>query len=131
MKLEEKEIRLADLVLAKALWAYIRPYAWMLVVSTLLVFAGIFFELSIPLLIQRGMDGFILESSGPVREPSFLGIQLPEFKTFAIFFCLIILGAFVVDFVQTLFMEYSGQKDHSASAVRPVCPYDRPARVLL
>ncbi len=109
MKLEEKEIRLADLVLAKALWPYIRPYAWMLTCSTLLVFAGIFFELSIPLLIQKGLDGFILGSENG-SGASFLGYPMTEFKEFAVFFGLVILAAFVIDFGQTLFMEYSGQK---------------------
>ncbi len=109
MKLEEKEIRLADLVLAKALWPYIRPYAWMLTCSTLLVFAGIFFELSIPLLIQKGLDGFILGSEKG-SGASFLGFHMTAFKEFAVFFGLVILAAFVIDFGQTLFMEYSGQK---------------------
>lgn len=109
MKLEEKEIRLADMVLAKALWPYIRPYAWMLFCSTLLVFAGIFFELSIPLLIQKGLDGFILGSENG-SGASFLGYPMTEFKEFAVFFGLVILAAFVIDFGQTLFMEYSGQK---------------------
>jgi ATP-binding cassette subfamily B protein len=72
MTREEKEIRLADLVLAKAMWPYIRPYAWMLAVSTLLVFAGIFFELSIPLLIQKGLDGFILQSGQNSKDALFL-----------------------------------------------------------
>ena len=109
MKLEEKEIRLADLVLAKALWPYIRPYAWMLLCSTLLVFTGIFFELSIPLLIQKGLDGFILGSNDG-SGAFFLGFHMRDFKGFAIFFSLVILAAFVIDFTQTLFMEYSGQK---------------------
>ncbi|HKJ98984.1 MAG TPA: ABC transporter ATP-binding protein, partial [Desulfotignum sp.] len=109
MKLEEKEIRLADLVLAKALWPYIRPYAWMLACSTLLVFAGIFFELSIPLLIQKGLDGFILGTENG-SGASFLGFHMTKFKDFAVFFSLVILAAFVIDFGQTLFMEYSGQK---------------------
>jgi ATP-binding cassette, subfamily B, multidrug efflux pump len=106
---EEKEIRLADLVLAKALWPYIRPFAWMLGISTLLVFAGIFFELSIPLLIQKGLDGFILGSTENIQ-PSFLGRQIPDFKTFGMVFSMVILAAFVIDFCQTLFLEYSGQK---------------------
>ncbi|MCF8090040.1 MAG: ABC transporter ATP-binding protein/permease [Desulfotignum sp.] len=109
MKLEEKEIRLADLVLAKALWPFIRPYAWLLVCSTLLVFAGIFFELSIPLLIQKGLDGFVLGSEDG-SGASFLGFHMTQFKGFAVFFSLVILAAFVIDFGQTLFMEYSGQK---------------------
>jgi ATP-binding cassette, subfamily B, multidrug efflux pump len=106
---EEKEIRLADLVLAKALWPYIRPFAWMLGISTLLVFVGIFFELSIPLLIQKGLDGFILGSTEKIQ-PSFLGRQIPDFTTFGIVFSMVILAAFVIDFCQTLFLEYSGQK---------------------
>ena len=109
MKSEEKEIRLADLVLAKALWPHIRPYAWMLFCSTLLVFAGIFFELSIPLLIQKGLDGFIL-GSGDGSGASFLGYPMTKFTDFALFFAVVILAAFVIDFGQTLFMEYSGQQ---------------------
>ncbi len=109
MKREEKETRLADMVLAKALWPFIRPYVWMLVCSTLLVFAGIFFELSIPLLIQKGLDGFVLGSENG-GGASFLGFHMTEFKGFAVLFSLVILAAFVIDFGQTLFMEYSGQK---------------------
>jgi ATP-binding cassette subfamily B protein len=110
MTREEKEIRLADLVLAKALWPYIRPYAWMLAVSTLMVFAGIFFELSIPLLIQKGLDGFILQSGQNSKEAFFLGLHMEDFRSFGLFFSLMILAAFVIDFGQTLFLEYSGQK---------------------
>jgi ATP-binding cassette subfamily B protein len=110
MTREEKEIRLADLVLAKAMWPYIRPYAWMLAVSTLLVFAGIFFELSIPLLIQKGLDGFILQSGQNSKDALFLGLHMEDFRSFGLFFCLMILAAFVIDFGQTLFLEYSGQK---------------------
>ncbi len=110
MTREEKETRLADRVLAKALWPYIRPYAWMLVVSTLLVFAGIFFELSIPLLIQKGLDGFILQSGQDAKEALFLGLHMEDFRSFGLFFSLMILAAFVIDFGQTLFLEYSGQK---------------------
>lgn len=106
---EEKETRLADLVLAKALWPYIRPYAWMLGLSTLLVFAGIFFELSIPLLIQKGLDGFVLQSD-PDTGASFLGLHMTGFRSFSLFFGAMILAAFVIDFTQTLFLEYSGQK---------------------
>ncbi len=106
---EEKEIRLADLVLARALWPYIRPYAWMLGVSTLLVFAGIFFELSIPLLIQKGLDGFVLQSDQNTGA-SFLWLNITEFRSFGLFFGAMILAAFVIDFTQTLFLEFSGQK---------------------
>ncbi|MEX1298319.1 MAG: ABC transporter ATP-binding protein [Desulfotignum sp.] len=106
---EEKETRLADLVLAKALWPYIRPYAWMLGLSTLLVFTGIFFELSIPLLIQKGLDGFVLQSDQNTGA-SFLGLRMTGFRSFGLFFGTIILAAFVIDFSQTLFLEYSGQK---------------------
>jgi ATP-binding cassette subfamily B protein len=109
MTSEEKEIRLADLVLARSLWRYIRPYAWMLGISTLLVFAGIFFELSIPLLIQKGLDGFVLNSRKGAGA-SFLGHPLTSFRSFGLFFGAMILAAFVIDFIQTLFLEFSGQK---------------------
>ena len=57
---EEKEIRLGNITLAKALWPFIKPYAWMLGLTTLLVFAVTFFELVMPLLTQKAFDGFIL-----------------------------------------------------------------------
>lgn len=107
--LEEKEIRLADMVLAKSLWPHIRPYAWMLVMSTLLVFLGIFFELSIPMLIQRAIDGFILPGDGR-SGTRILGMAFESFQGFGLFFGGVILLVFAVEFCQMLFMEYTGQK---------------------
>ena len=58
--LEEKEIKLADLKVAKELWPFIRPYGWMLVLSTMLIFLVTFFELLLPIFTQKAFDGFIV-----------------------------------------------------------------------
>ncbi len=106
---EENEIRLGNITLAKALWPFIKPYAWMLGLTTLLVFAVTFFELIMPLLTQKAFDGFILPVN-PGTGVSLAGIKITSFTRFCLIFAGITITAFVVDFCQTLFMEYTGQK---------------------
>lgn len=107
--LEEKEERLPNAVLAKALWPYIRPYAWMILLATLLVFVVTFFELMLPILIQRGIDGFIVPAAGQTGIDVF-GYQTASFDTFCLIFLSFIVIGFLVDFSHTLFLEYTGQK---------------------
>ena len=106
---EEKEVRLADIKLAKALWPHIRPYLWMLILSTFLVFLVTFFELMLPILIQKALDGFIIPV-GSEKGARFLGVMITSFTSFCLFFLCFIATAFILDFFQTLFMEYTGQK---------------------
>ncbi len=106
---EEKEVKLANTALARALWPYIRPYAWMLLVSSFLALAVTGFELIIPLLIQKALDGFILPA-GPVPGTRFFGIEFTTFKGFGLLFLGLVLAEFGISFFQTLFMEYTGQK---------------------
>lgn len=107
--IEEKEVRLADIRLAKALGPYIRPYLWMLIISTVLVFMVTFFELVMPILIQKAIDGFITPI-GPEKGTQLFGIAITSFKHFGFLFFGFVLAAFIVDFTQTLFMEFTGQK---------------------
>ncbi|NOX32497.1 MAG: ABC transporter ATP-binding protein [Deltaproteobacteria bacterium] len=109
MQMEEKEIKLADLKVAKALLPFIRPYLWMLSLSTLLVFIVTFFELLMPIFIQKAFDGFIVPS-GPERGIHILGVGINSFQTFCIIFSVFVFILFVIDFFQALFMEYTGQK---------------------
>ncbi|MDA3787155.1 MAG: ABC transporter ATP-binding protein [Desulfobacula sp.] len=106
---QEKEITLADFNVAKKLWPFIRPYAWMLILSILLVTLVTFFELLMPLFIQKAFDGFIVPV-GLEKGIQILGFKIESFKTFGIFFSIFILASFVIDFFQSLFMEYTGQK---------------------
>jgi len=106
---EENEIRLGNITLAKALWPFIKPYAWMLGLTTILVFATTFFELIMPLLTQKAFDGFILPVD-PGTGVSLAGIKITSFTRFCLIFAGITITAFIVDFCQTLFMEYTGQK---------------------
>ncbi|MBU1696174.1 MAG: ABC transporter ATP-binding protein, partial [Proteobacteria bacterium] len=106
---QEKEIKLADLAVARELWPFIRPYAWMLILSTLLVTLVTFFELLMPIFIQKAFDGFIVPV-GLEKGIQILGFKIESFKTFCIFFSIFILASFVIDFFQSLFMEYTGQK---------------------
>ena len=106
---QEKEIKLADLAIAKKLWPLIRPYAWMLIVSTLLVTLVTFLELLMPLFTQKVFDGFIV----PVNLEngiSILGYNIESFQAFCILFSIYVFTLFVIDFFQSLFMEYTGQK---------------------
>ncbi len=105
---EEKKIRLADLALAKGLFPYVRPYAWMLGLTTLLVFLVTGFELFLPMLSQRAIDGFILPSGRPGT--TLLGVEFTRFATFGAAAAVVISAGFALDFCQTLFMEYTGQK---------------------
>ncbi len=106
---EEKKVRLANLVLFKALYPHIRPYAWMLGLTTVLVFLVTGYELLLPTLIQKAIDGFIIPASGTAGL-SILGVHITRFTTFCMLFCLVILAGFILDFSQTLFMEYTGQR---------------------
>ena len=106
---QEKEIKLADLKVAKELWPFIKPYLWMLIFSTLLIFIVTFLELLMPLFIQKAFDGFIVPT-GPENGVLFFGFGIDSFQTFCILFSAFILTLFVIDFFQTLFMEYTGQK---------------------
>ncbi|HGY11035.1 MAG TPA: ABC transporter ATP-binding protein [Desulfobacterales bacterium] len=106
---QEKEIKLADLKVAKELWPFIKPYLWMLIFSTLLIFIVTFLELLMPLFIQKAFDGFIVPV-GPENGILFFGFGIDSFQTFCILFSAFIFTLFVIDFFQTLFMEYTGQK---------------------
>jgi ATP-binding cassette subfamily B protein len=106
---EEKEITLSNIILLKALWPFIRPYAWMLCLTTLLVFAVTFFELLMPLLTQKAFDGFILPV-GSETGITLAGIKITSFTRFCLIFAAITCTAFVIDFCQGMFMEYTGQK---------------------
>lgn len=106
---EEKENKLANLKLAKAIWPFIRPYFWMLSLSTLLVFLVTFSELLLPLFIQKAFDGFIVPVNDVVGVDLW-GYRILSFKNYLIFFTVFMLAAFGIDFVQTFFMEYTGQK---------------------
>ena len=105
---EEKKVSLADLALFKALFPYVRPYAWMLGLTTFLVFLVTGFELLQPWLIQQAIDRFILVSGDP--GVNILGVEIQRFSTFGILFGAVILAGFVLDFGQSMFMEYTGQK---------------------
>lgn len=107
--LQEKEIKLADLKVAKELWPFIKPYSWMLLLSTLLIFLVTFLELLMPLLTQKAFDGFIVPVN-PERGILLFGFGINSFQTFSILFFVFILTLFVIDFFQSLFMEYTGQK---------------------
>ena len=109
MNLQEKEIRVADLAVSRELWPFIRPYAWMLILSTFLVTLVTCFELLMPLFIQKAFDGFIVPV-GIEKGIQILGFEIESFKTFCMFFSIFILASFVIDFFQSLFMEYTGQK---------------------
>lgn len=106
---QERKVRLADLKILQALKPFIRPYLWMLALTTLLVFAVTGLELIIPILTQKAVDHFIFPVSGAAGV-SFFGIDITSFKIFCLVYLLIILGLFVIDFFQSLFMEYTGQK---------------------
>jgi len=106
---EKKEIKLGNLKLAKELWPFIRPYLWMLILSTMLVFLVTFFELLMPIFTQKAFDGFIVPV-GSDRGTIFFGLGIDSFQTFCLFFSAFILIAFIIDFFQSLFMEYTGQK---------------------
>jgi len=105
---EEKKVSLADLALFKALFPYVRPYAWMLALTTFLVFMVTGFELFQPWLIQQAIDGFILVSGDPGF--NIMGFKIEQFSVFGLWFGVVILAGFVLDFSQAMFMEYTGQK---------------------
>ncbi|MCP3875044.1 MAG: ABC transporter ATP-binding protein [Desulfobacteraceae bacterium] len=107
--IEEKEIKLEDLKVIKALWPYIRPYVWMLCFSTLLVFLVTLLELFMPIFTQKAFDGFIVPVS-PEKGTSLFGFGIESFQIFCTVFAVFILTTFIIDFFQSLFMEYTGQK---------------------
>lgn len=106
---EEREIKLADLKLVKALFPFIKPYLWMLLLTTFLVSIVTGFELIIPILIQKAFDYFIIPVN-PIEQLTIFGFTIVSFKSFCLFFLILIITGFIIDFFQTLFMEYTGQK---------------------
>jgi len=108
-ELEEKEIKLTDFKLIKGIWPFIKPFFWMLCVSVSLVFLLTFLELLSPILIKKAIDGFILPVSD-TKQVMFFGFLINSFKLFGIVFLGIITLAFIIDFIQAMFMEYTGQK---------------------
>jgi ATP-binding cassette, subfamily B, multidrug efflux pump len=107
---QEKEIAgTADLKLFKALWPFIKPYLWMLILTTLMVFVVTGFELAMPILIQKAFDNFIIPVN-QIKGATILGFSIVSFKIYCLVFLALILTAFCIDFVQSLFMEYTGQK---------------------
>lgn len=107
--IEEKEVRIEDLKVIRALWPFIRPFVWMLCLSTLLVFTVTAFELFLPLLTQKAIDGFIIPA-GPETGTNVFGFAFNTFRGFCIFAITVVLANFIFDFFQALFMEYTGQK---------------------
>ncbi len=106
---QEKEIKLADLAVARELWPYIKPYAWMLIVSTLFVTIVTFLELLLPIFTQKAFDGFIVPVSLENGIHIF-GFNIESFDVFCILFFLFIFTIFAIEFFQSIFMEYTGQK---------------------
>jgi ATP-binding cassette subfamily B multidrug efflux pump len=107
--LEEREIKLADLKLIKAVWPFLKPYLWMLLFTTFLVLIVTALELVMPIFIQKAFDHFII----PVAETegiTIFGLYIGSFKIFCLIFLTIIIIAFIIDFFQSFFMEYTGQK---------------------
>lgn len=107
--LEEKKVSLANLALFKELLPHVRPYAWMLALTTFLVSLVSGYELLLPLLAQKAIDGFIIPVTG-AKAISLMGIEILGFTTFCALYALTILAGFIIDFSQSMFMEYTGQK---------------------
>ena len=108
-KLEEEEIKIADFALIKEIWPFIKPFFWMLFISVFLVFLVTFLELLSPILIKTAIDGFIIPVSD-AKQVMLFGLEIQTFKLFGIIFFGILTLSFVIDFAQTMFMEYTGQK---------------------
>ncbi len=106
---EEKEIRIDDIRLIKPLWPFIRPYFWMLSLTTLLVFMVTCLELVIPYLTGKAFDGFIVPVASH-RGVVVFGLCIDSFTSFGIIFATFVFTLFVIDFFQSIFMEYTGQK---------------------
>jgi ATP-binding cassette subfamily B multidrug efflux pump len=106
---EEKQVKIADLKVAKSLWPYIKPYFWMLCISTFLVFLVTALELLMPLFTQMAFDGFILPVDDSATGIQNRWLEIDSFKTFCFLFSGLVAAMFILDFCQTLFMEYTGQ----------------------
>lgn len=109
MKDRIKEKTISDLKISKQLLPFIKPYLWMFAVSIILVFIVIFLELLMPVLIKKALDGFIMPTN--LQNETFLfGFHIKSFQIFCLIMLLYIFIFFVIDFFQSLFMEYTGQK---------------------
>ncbi len=106
---EEGVKKMDNLLLARGIWPYIRPYLWMLAGATVLVFLVTFLELLMPIFTQKAIDGFIIPVNAASGTTVF-GFVISSFKTFCLLFSGYVLLSFTADFTQTLFMEYTGQK---------------------
>ncbi|MEA1968250.1 MAG: ABC transporter ATP-binding protein [Thermodesulfobacteriota bacterium] len=95
----QKKIKDMDFRLMVRLWPFIRPYTGILVFSLLLVFLVAGLDLIIPFMTKKAIDEFIMQKAGS-----------QSFIFFGAIFFVVIALSFIMDFVQALFMEYSGQK---------------------
>jgi ATP-binding cassette subfamily B protein len=106
---ELKKIKITDLMLLKSLWVYIKPYFLYLFLSVVLIFLITGFDLLLPYLTKKALDGFILaeDIKGKV---SFLGFEITSFLNLGFIFISAVFLIFIIDFFQSLLMEYTGQK---------------------
>lgn len=106
---QEEVNKMGNQTLAKKIWPFVRPYSWMLVLSTFLVFLVTILEVLFPLFTQKAIDGFIVPVSHETGVSVF-GIHIGSFQWFCTLYGAYILFFFILDFGQTLFMEFTGQK---------------------
>lgn len=106
---QEREIKLANLKLVTGLWPFIKPRAWMLGICCGLLLIVTVFDILVPWFTRMAIDGFILPVADQ-KGTQILGLVIHEFSTFALLFFLVFCASFIIDFFQSAFMEYTGQK---------------------
>ncbi|PIE74522.1 MAG: multidrug ABC transporter ATP-binding protein [Deltaproteobacteria bacterium] len=104
----ESKKKISDLNLFMGLMPYIKPYGHLLITSIFLIFCIIGLDLVLPYLTKIAIDNFILsENKGFVK---IFFYSTDSFVNLAIVFVCAIILIFIIDFFQSVLMEYTGQK---------------------
>lgn len=106
---QEQEVKLDSIRLIKGIWPFIRPCFWMLAACCAVSGVITALDLLVPWLTRMAIDGFILPVD-PGTGVVFLGFSITRFRVFALIYLSVLILTLVIDFFQTMALEYTGQK---------------------
>lgn len=105
----DKKFKFEDFKMFMGLWPYIKPYSGLLIFSVVLIFIIIGVDLTLPYLTKKAIDGFII-TENLIPHTDILGFRIESYPLLALIFVSAIIFIFLIDFFQSIFMEYTGQK---------------------
>ena len=113
MATHEEEVlgKAYDSRLMKRLLHYLRPYTWQVAVALLAIILKAAADVSLPFLIKIGVDKYLMRTPGHSFLDPWLSTQplVGIAQVSAFYFGLLVLS-FFLEFLQTYFMQWTGQK---------------------